>query len=103
MVDGKLAWLGALIRNKAHLIERIPAHLRPDYKPPTLVRLRKDDLDARLRIEFERGRWAGYDGIANFLNSLDTSEMTVKELRSAIYTECLVAPTRPARTHDDDR
>lgn len=31
----------------------------------------------------------GLDHIANFLNSLDTEGMTAKEVRTAIYTECL--------------
>ena len=33
--------------------------------------------------------YRGLDHIANFLNSLDTEGMSIKELRSAIYKECL--------------
>lgn len=31
----------------------------------------------------------GLDHIANFINSLDTEGMTVNEVRSAIYAECI--------------
>lgn len=50
--------------------------------------------------EYQRGRYEAFDHIANFINALDTSEMTAKDVRTAIYTECLEAPTRPDKPLD---
>ncbi len=36
----------------------------------------------------------GLDHIANFINALDTSDMSAKDVRTAIYAECL-APNFP--------
>lgn len=33
--------------------------------------------------------YPGLDHIANFLNALDSSDMTAKQIRTAIYAECL--------------
>lgn len=44
--------------------------------------------------------WYGLDHIANFINSLDTEGMSLNELRSAIYKECL-DPTLIECINDD--
>ncbi len=38
----------------------------------------------------------GLDHIANFLNALDTEGMSVKDVRTAIYIECLEPKRRPS-------
>lgn len=50
---------------------------------------------ARHRLTSERAArnagplWPGLDHIAHFINALDTEGMSVKDVRSAIYAECL--------------
>lgn len=44
-------------------------------------------------VERRRGFNAGLDHIANFINALDSSEMSGRDVRSAIYSECLTAST----------
>jgi len=41
--------------------------------------------------------WPGLDHIANFINTLDTEGMTAKDVRTAIYAECLL-PHQHARS-----
>lgn len=50
-----------------------------------------------------RGFMAGLDHIANFINSLDTADMSAKEVRSAIYAECLTARTPHSAPRPLDR
>jgi hypothetical protein len=53
------------------------------------------DEAARLHERVERSGFnAGLDHIANFINALDSSEMTGRDVRSAIYSECLTARPR---------
>lgn len=51
--------------------------------------------DTSAPAEVVQGFWAGLDHVANFINALDTSEMTGREVRSAIYAECLSARPMP--------
>lgn len=45
----------------------------------------------RERADFSRGFYAALDHICHFINALDSSEMTAREVRSRIYGECLEA------------
>ena len=46
--------------------------------------------------------WPGLDHIANFINALDSEGMTAKDVRTAIYAECLApkGDTRPSDRND---
>jgi len=49
-------------------------------------------------------KWPGLDHIANFINALDTSDMTAKQVRTAIYSECLEPKhhTTPAQSQHSE-
>jgi len=41
------------------------------------------------RVVGKSALWSGLDHIANFMNALDTEGMSTKQVRSAIYAECI--------------
>lgn len=63
-----------------------------------------DDVVELNERNFARGFLSGLDHVAGFINSLDSADMSGKQVRSAIYSECLTArPTRtPTATPSDE-
>lgn len=51
--------------------------------------------------DYRRGWFGALDHVCHFINSLDSSDMTVREVRSAIYGECL--GSRPTPDLGEDR
>ncbi|APR52017.1 hypothetical protein CA223_06670 [Sphingomonas koreensis] len=65
-----------------------------DYDAMARAMLADDASD--IGSDEARGYWRGLDHIANFINALDSSAMSAKEVRTAIYAECLTARPAPA-------
>lgn len=47
------------------------------------------------------GFFAGLEHIANFINTLDSDGMSGRDVRSAIYSECLTARPKTTSPQDD--
>lgn len=64
----------------------------------TLLRtrmIRADQKIVKLKAKARKKRgelWPGLDHIADFINALDSEGMTARDVRKAIYTEC-ITPT----------
>lgn len=52
------------------------------------------------KLAYSRGFYDALDHIAGFINALDSGEMTAKDVRSAIYSECLTARPKIGEEHD---
>jgi hypothetical protein len=52
---------------------------------------------SEMKREFSRGFFAALDHIAAFINALDSGDMTGKQVRTAIYSECLTARPTPTK------
>lgn len=67
------------------------------FKPTLADEIAEADVPAGMVPSF----WSGLDHIANFINALDTSDMTAKQVRTAIYSECLTARPKQATPTDE--